>query len=131
MTYKEKLQLPEWKAKRQEILKRDDCKCQSCGYKSKSNHVHHSIYYPDTEPWEYDNHLLITLCDDCHDQEEFLKAFDHDNLRYLFTLGILRINLSEITRKLSQASDVVDDRLLAKMFIEHINNFKIFKQYGL
>jgi hypothetical protein len=43
----------------------------------------------------------------------------------------LRIDLNKITQKLSQASDVVDDRLLAKMFLEHINNFKIFKQYGL
>jgi hypothetical protein len=131
MTYKEKLQLPEWKAKRQEILKRDDCKCQSCGHKSKSNHIHHSIYYPNLEPWDYCNHLLITLCKECHKKEEFLKAFDDNNLRYFFNLGILRIDLNKITQKLSQASDVVDDRLLAKLFLEHINNFKIFKQYGL
>jgi hypothetical protein len=131
MTYKEKLQLPEWKAKRQEILKRDDCKCQSCGYQNKSNHIHHTAYIDDREPWEYPNYLLLTLCEKCHEKEEFLKDFDHDNLMYLLKLGVTRIELNTVVCKLSQLGDLMDERYLAKSFIEHLNKFEHFENFYL
>jgi len=126
MTYKEKLQTSEWKSKRKEILKRDNNKCQICGHKDVKNHIHHSIYYPDTEPWDYCNDNLVTLCMDCHQYEEDLKDFDISSLSFLFSIGLLRSELKNIISKLSQANDNFNDRQLIKEFLEHINTFKYF-----
>lgn len=62
---------PRWKSKRDEILQRDTHRCVIC--KGTENlHVHHRQYHfnPKTNqfnmPWEYENRLLITLCEYCH-----------------------------------------------------------------
>lgn len=62
---------PRWKAKRKEILERDQNQCVNC--KGKKNlHIHHRQYHFSRtlnvfkNPWEYDNRLMITLCEDCH-----------------------------------------------------------------
>lgn len=69
-TYEDLLLRPEWKAKRDCILKRDNNKCQWCG-KQENLQVHHKYYskYPNNvkvQPWNYPNDALITLCDECH-----------------------------------------------------------------
>ncbi len=116
MTYAEKLKKKKWKAKRLEILERDNFTCSKCGnvdfsktflstydekgnlerycYHNESNtleqffeksgitishkfeyneypkipimNVHHKKYILNTNPWDYDNDDLITLCSDCH-----------------------------------------------------------------
>ena len=62
---------PRWKAKRLEILERDMKRCVIC--KSENNlQVHHRQYHFSTilnsfkNPWEYENRLLITICESCH-----------------------------------------------------------------
>lgn len=62
---------PRWKSKRKEILDRDNNKCVIC--KSGDNlQVHHRQYHFSRmmnvfkNPWEYENRLLITLCESCH-----------------------------------------------------------------
>lgn len=61
----------EWKIKRQLILTRDEFKCVNCGDKNDLE-VHHRQYIFQKSlnkfnmPWEYSNHLLITLCRSCH-----------------------------------------------------------------
>jgi hypothetical protein len=127
MNYSEKLSTHSWKQKRKEILLRDDFTCQVCGHKDIKNEIHHSIYYPDTDPWHYPNDNLITLCRVCHQQEEDLKDFDLSSLRFLFSIGMLRTELKDIISKLSQANDDFDNRELIKEFIVHINKFKMFK----
>lgn len=69
--YQALLYSKEWRMKREIILKRDNYECQFCHRGDKPLHVHHKYYnkYPDGEmvkPWEYDNDVLITLCEDCH-----------------------------------------------------------------
>ena len=60
-----------WRTKRLEILKRDANKCIICSG-NNGLQVHHRQYHfvvSDNRfklPWEYDNHLLITLCEPCH-----------------------------------------------------------------
>lgn len=71
MNYLEQLQHPKWQKKRLEILNRDNFKCQSCSSEIKSLHVHHFSY--NKNPWDVDNDYLITLCNDCHSDEEILK----------------------------------------------------------
>ena len=70
-SYSEKLLDPRWQRKRLEILQRDGFKCVDCGDETKTLHVHHCYYDNATDgPWDYPDHSLVTLCVDCHEQEE-------------------------------------------------------------
>ena len=70
-TYGAELFKPEWKTKREEVLKRDLHKCIVCGG-SSTLQVHHRQYHfivrenQFRSPWDYPDHLLITLCESCH-----------------------------------------------------------------
>jgi hypothetical protein len=68
-TYSEKLKDPRWQKKRLEILQRDNWTCQLCGATTITLHIHHRKYIKGKEPWEYPDHLLVTLCEICHDGE--------------------------------------------------------------
>ena len=64
---------PEWRAKRAEILQRDDFTCQFCGSTDKGSlQVHHRQYHYVARldsfrlPWDYPNECLITVCEQCH-----------------------------------------------------------------
>ena len=65
------LTLPQWQAKRKEIICRDGKQCRSCGC-TNSLQVHHRQYHKlkatgkYKDPWAYDNSQLITLCNECH-----------------------------------------------------------------
>ena len=69
MTYKNQLNDPRWKLKRQQILERDKHTCLSCGSK-KNLHVHHTAYTDIA--WEVSDYDLATLCFSCHRMEHFL-----------------------------------------------------------
>lgn len=62
---------PRWKAKREYILARDTHRCVICK-DNQSMQVHHRQYYFDIKenqfrmPWDYPDHLLISLCESCH-----------------------------------------------------------------
>ncbi len=62
---------PRWKAKRLLILNRDDHKCVLCA-SSEDLQVHHRQYHFSKAtkafslPWNYEDNLLITLCEKCH-----------------------------------------------------------------
>ena len=85
--YLGKLKDPRWQKKRLEIFERDEWTCQICDSKETTLCVHHRVYLKDKEPWEYDNSLLVTLCEDCHEEEsKQIKS-------YLYALeSIFRLN---------------------------------------
>ena len=62
---------PKWRAKRQEILKKDAYCCVVCRGRDGLQ-VHHRQYHFIVRqnqfklPWDYPSHLLITLCEICH-----------------------------------------------------------------
>lgn len=64
---------PDWKAKRKEILHRDSHRCVHCR-SDKDLQVHHRQYHFIVSeqkfrlPWDYPHHLLITLCESCHNK---------------------------------------------------------------
>jgi len=64
---------PNWKAKRKEILIRDMDRCVHCK-SNKDLQVHHRQYHFIASqqkfrlPWDYPDHLLITLCESCHNK---------------------------------------------------------------
>jgi 5-methylcytosine-specific restriction endonuclease McrA len=64
---------PKWQKKRLEIMERDNFTCQWCGEKNETLNVHHKIYLPDHEIWDYNNVYLITLCEECHSKFSQLK----------------------------------------------------------
>lgn len=70
-TYGALLFHPKWRLRRKEILDRDNHACVICA--SQSNlEVHHRQYHfiintkEFKPPWDYDDHLMITLCNRCH-----------------------------------------------------------------
>lgn len=62
---------PKWKSKRKEILIRDGQQCVHC-QKTNDLQVHHRQYHFLVSqqqfrlPWDYPDHLLITLCNSCN-----------------------------------------------------------------
>ena len=62
---------PLWRSKREEILKRDLHKCVICK-NQKELQVHHRQYHFVVKenrfkmPWDYNDGLLISLCESCH-----------------------------------------------------------------
>lgn len=60
-----------WKLKRVRILTRDNHKCVICDH-NDNLHIHHRQYHFSQnvgefkKPWDYEDHLLITLCETCH-----------------------------------------------------------------
>jgi hypothetical protein len=73
--YSKKLKDPRWQKKRLQILERDNWKCRHCYDAESTLHVHHLLYAPNAEPWDYDPMFLLTLCETCHQSET-------DNRRY-------------------------------------------------
>lgn len=61
----------EWKDKRAAILARDGHKCVICST-TENLQVHHRQYHyviatkEFKPPWDYDDKLLISLCENCH-----------------------------------------------------------------
>lgn len=84
-TYSERLNDDRWRAKRLEILNRDNFECKKCSDQDAQLHVHHKRYIKGHEPWEYDNFDLITLCDLCHlEIEGILKDLNMLNINNVY-----------------------------------------------
>lgn len=78
MGYAELLKDPRWQKRRLEIMERDNWTCQKCEGTESTLTVHHKSYKKKegefVHPWEYVGEDLITLCDECHlDEENNLK----------------------------------------------------------
>lgn len=67
--YYEKLKDPRWQKKRLEIFQRDGFACRNCRCDFEMLAAHHMRYLPNTEPWDYPDCLLVTLCPTCHESE--------------------------------------------------------------
>ena len=114
--YSEKLKDPRWQKKRLKILERDDFTCQKCHDSESTLHVHHLRYFPEKDPWDYDDNILITLCEDCHEAEkEMRKDYEHDLLEilkekrfladdiYSLACGFLHLETTEFQGTISSA----------------------------
>lgn len=78
--YSKKLLNPLWQKKRLKILERDKWICQWCGDKESTLHVHHLIYAEGMDPWKYEDDLLLTICQTCHDKEYKNRVKDEKTL---------------------------------------------------
>ena len=77
--YHKMLKDPRWKAKRDEILRRDGYLCVMCS-NYKTLQVHHGYYKPLTAPWLYENATLWTLCNECHSKLHIVVARIHKTI---------------------------------------------------
>ena len=66
-SYSDDLRNPLWQRKKSEIQIRDNFKCVMCFGEKSQIHVHHLAYLPNRKPWEYENEMLVCLCDKCHE----------------------------------------------------------------
>jgi len=91
--YAAKLRDPRWQKKRLEILQRDEWTCQACFDNESTLAVHHRIYLPGKDPWEYPDDLLVTLCETCHSLEiedrPQIESLMIQRLKQLFLYGEL------------------------------------------
>lgn len=67
MTYSEQLRHPNWQRKRLEMLQAANFECSNCGDKETTLHVHHKQYLKGHMAWEYNEHQLEVLCEQCHE----------------------------------------------------------------
>lgn len=70
--YRVQLLDPRWRALRDRVIQRDGYQCRSCR-STQELQVHHRQYHLHhltgawKKPWEYEMHLLVTLCGRCHE----------------------------------------------------------------
>ena len=63
MPYREYLQTPEWRSRREQMVQEVGYRCQLCNRSGKTLHVHHRTY---ERRGDEANKDLIVLCADCH-----------------------------------------------------------------
>ncbi len=71
--YWELLRDPQWQRKRLEVMERAEFRCDTCEATDKTLNVHHRLYRKSALPWEYADHELVCLCEDCHEQEHHIR----------------------------------------------------------
>lgn len=108
MKYADQLKTKEWKARRLEILERDNHTCTQCGSKEKLQ-VHHLYYRKTKLAWEYPDKALTTLCSVCHEDEHLdkLDGYTVITVNYKFTGDTFRLLLFLSSLRRKQKSDVV------------------------
>lgn len=112
--YLEKLRRPEWQRRRLEILSRDNFTCANCGDDKTTLNVHHRYYDYGSEPWDYDDAALVTLCEPCHSVEtEVSREIRGSVERLLQRSGMLAGDLKQLTVALAGAETFLPPGMLA------------------
>jgi 5-methylcytosine-specific restriction endonuclease McrA len=74
MPYSKQLTDPRWQKKRLLIFQRDNFMCRLCHDEATTLIVHHLCYLPNVAPWDHPDILLLTLCDQCHKDNQAYDA---------------------------------------------------------
>ena len=121
--YSELLKDPRWQDKRKSIIKRDNYQCQYCGLGLRKLNVHHLIYIKGLKPWEYDNELLITLCDEHHE-----LIHDINKIIAIIAKNVI-INKIDLTKlgAMMDLSSFEYDKSLQEAFEHKVN---CYRRYG-
>lgn len=114
---------PRWQKRRLEIMQRDEFSCTECGAEDKTLNVHHVYYTRGADVWNYPDHALLTLCNDCHEAEHamaesseraFIDAFKQVGFMssslgsMAFTIDQLQANVGqEKTKKMLEMMDFI------------------------
>jgi len=119
LSYSEKLKNPQWQKKRLQIFQRDNWTCQSCGDTTSPLHIHHLKYFR-VDPWEYDDHFLVTYCETCHESEHHLGQSVRDSLIelvkadkiYIRPLGQLCVLIEDYPPFYSQLREFLNQNMI-------------------
>jgi hypothetical protein len=122
-TYSDLLKDPRWQKKRDEIINRDSHRCRLCG-RIEDLEVHHILYEENTDPWDYDENYLITVCEFCHNrihsqlaENSHLKErcrFLEDDLVYR-TMRYLTTSYPKFIYDFNQLSEFKKGRIMWKL----------------
>lgn len=105
--YAEKFKDPRWQKKRLEILKRDEWMCDVCGDASSTLHVHHRYYKAwGTDPWDYPDEALQTLCELCHESETTGRPEAEAELLRVTRQHFTYSDVAELARTLAMAFEL-------------------------
>jgi 5-methylcytosine-specific restriction endonuclease McrA len=97
-TWSQKLRDPRWQKVRLDIMERDGWRCTVCGDKKGTLNVHHVVYSRNNpDPWDYEENVLQTLCEDCHEERQELI----DNAANALKISLRYVPTKDI-RKASQ-----------------------------
>src|SRR3990167_1545224 len=66
MKYTDQLRHPKWQKRRLEVLQRAEFRCECCGDREKTLHIHHKFYKPKAMVWEYEDDEMLAVCALCH-----------------------------------------------------------------
>jgi hypothetical protein len=101
---------PRWQRKRLEIMERDKFSCVFCEDSTASLNVHHKFYKKGKKVWEYEDSILITLCETCH--EKLTKIIQNN-----------QESLSDIYQNLSSVESISNIlRCISCMTIDELNS---------
>lgn len=118
-SYSEKLKDPKWQKKRLEIFQRDGFRCARCFNDTSMLAVHHKVYIKGNEPWDYDNDLLVTLCEECHsDIKEILPVAVQNLTRALSQMDYHYTDLQLITKAIINAGSMLTGRGILDTLID-------------
>ena len=95
-TYAEKLKDPRWQKKRLQIFERDNWSCQMCQRTKETLVVHHRLYLPEAEAWEYEDRFLVTLCERCHQREREYRPRFEEHIKFLLQLHFSCLDLANL-----------------------------------
>jgi 5-methylcytosine-specific restriction endonuclease McrA len=133
--YAEMLKDPRWKARRQEILRRDDYACRGCGAKDPAPfiehedgyreeveiefpvqlEVHHKWYAWGQAPWDYPGAALVTLCESCHDTETAYQKEAVERLTQAVRTRFLSRDISILANAIEQMQAPFGNRGTARL----------------
>lgn len=115
---------PRWQRKRLEILQRADFSCENCHATQKTLHVHHVYYTNDAEgPWDYPEHALVALCDDCHtaehSEQQATRVWLIESLALMGAKTSFDVELvSHFIRSIAKGKEDENERLKSAAFIK-------------
>lgn len=74
-TYAEKLKDARWQKKRLELFNGASWTCEECSRQMPADglQVHHVLYLPGVDPWDYPSYLLRVLCECDHQKRQAVE----------------------------------------------------------
>ena len=125
--YSDLLKSPKWQKKRLEIMKRDKFTCKLCGDTETQLHVHHKKYISGNDPWDYDNKLLVTLCEDCHETVESCKI---QFIRWSKEFDLCKLKVFKIKNNRSQIEVIDYNKQGIVVVITDITGYKSYFDFS-
>lgn len=120
MTYADKLKDPRWQKKRLKVFERDNWKCRFCGNTDRNLQIHHTRYFPEFEPWDYESQYLITLCNKCHQSEsDNRKEADKELSSALCQIGFSHYDIALITQLIKEDKGNVINYFRYEVFLRY------------